>query len=475
MKKILCGLMMLFFKFVFKIYRSCQMMKFMMFRIIFKQFKIFNFVIRMIVVNVMNNFFRLKVSIEKFLHHQTMLKNITQMIRKGMIFAIHQNISFATTIDSTAFPRRTIFSRKLRKLFSFRPRVNSFMRFPQSFSPFLRKRWSFFSEKCKTNFSFMFFRFFSSFGQLTLPKRSTYTRTSFSTLKFRLMSFKTFITNNTLFKHSFSLFVLIIAFNIISCQSICYAAQWRHSTGESTILGSESAADIDSASYNDIVAPLDRLLSNYRLNCQIVYASASTLTVQSGAVTLSNSDGTIRLMQKNSADTTVSWSNLDTGSEAASSTYYLWAFVSTATDTDFSVCISTSSTTPSGKTYYRRLGSFYNDSSSNITNITNDEDLHIASVYDYGTSTSSYTNRAVNTIKICYGTIPSLANSGTAAITNLPFSSASSYIVTVGSSFTDHTHSGAFGGTLTKNSGSQFTLENGRGDTADYYWFAIGI
>ena len=51
---------------------------------------------------------------------------------------------------------------------------------------------------------------------------------------------------------------------------------------------------------------------------------------------------------------------------------------------DFDVCISTSSSAPTGKTYYAKLGSFYNDASGNITNITNDWDFQTGEVYDSG-------------------------------------------------------------------------------------------
>lgn len=253
----------------------------------------------------------------------------------------------------------------------------------------------------------------------------------------------------------------------------CYAAtQWMNGTGEHTILGSESAADIDSASYNNIVLPLDALLANYRLGAQIVYASASTLTVESGEVTLSSSDGSIRLMQTNAASTTVAWTDIDTGAEAASTTYYVWAFQATVDDADFDVTISTSSTAPSGKTYYRRLGSFYNDSSSNITNITNDEDKRIAEIRDYSTSTSAYTTRAATSVKMCYGTTTSVAGStGTFVITTLPFTSSSSYVVTVS---IVNTAGSTLSPKVVRDSGSQFTLTNLNGNALTFMWCAIG-
>ena len=163
---------------------------------------------------------------------------------------------------------------------------------------------------------------------------------------------------------------------LLICLSLTFPVypitQWRNGTGANSILGTENASDIDTVSYTNIVAPLDTMLSNYRQGCKIVYASASTITVEAGEVMLSNSGSTIRLMQQNTSNTTVTWSDIDTGSEATSTTYYLYAYQDTVSTTTFSVAISTSSSAPSGITYYKRLGSFYNDSNGNITRIVND-------------------------------------------------------------------------------------------------------
>ena len=209
--------------------------------------------------------------------------------------------------------------------------------------------------------------------------------------------------------------LLILAF---VCNANAIVA-WRNGTGENTILGSESASDIDSASYNNIVKPLDTMLSNYRRGCQISYASASTLTVAAGEIMLSNSDGSIRLMQKNTSATTVAWANIDTGAEASSTSYYLWAYMDTVSTTTFSVCISTSSIAPTGKTYYARLGSFYNDASGNITLIANDEPEE-AAVYDSGwfavALATSYTkSHSLGTTKLAYSVWYSASSDGSNA------------------------------------------------------------
>lgn len=149
------------------------------------------------------------------------------------------------------------------------------------------------------------------------------------------------------------------------------ATEWQKGTGEDVILGTENISDIDKISFENISDPLDRLLSNYRQGCALAYATAATITVQSGEITCSNAAGTIRRMRQNTSNTTVSWSDIDTGAEATSTTYYIYA-VSDADAVTFTCKISTSSTTPTGVTYYKKLGSFYNDSSGNITQISND-------------------------------------------------------------------------------------------------------
>lgn len=139
--------------------------------------------------------------------------------------------------------------------------------------------------------------------------------------------------------------------------------------------GTTSPADLDTNITENNNA-LDLALSGYAGGCKISYSTVAQLTVGAGGVVVSDSTGATRLMLANTAATTVTWSNIESGgSEAASTTYYVYAVGSATTDTVFTVTISTSSTTPTGVTYYKRLGSFYNDSSSNIINIQNDSQV----------------------------------------------------------------------------------------------------
>jgi hypothetical protein len=133
---------------------------------------------------------------------------------------------------------------------------------------------------------------------------------------------------------------------------------------------SESPSDI-STLVGENNAAIDLMLSTYT-NCKISYTSASAISVSAGGVMVSNSAGSIRLMLANTASTSVTFSDLDTEAEAASTTYYVYAIGSATTDTTFTCKISTSSTGPSTGTYYKRLGSFYNDADSNIQKVVDD-------------------------------------------------------------------------------------------------------
>jgi len=167
--------------------------------------------------------------------------------------------------------------------------------------------------------------------------------------------------------------------------------QWRNGTGAETPPGSTNPGDIDDVIYDNIVAPLDNLLADGRFGCKLAYASAATLTVGAGSIVLSNTADTVRLMARNLSATTVAWTDIDTGSEAASTTYYLYAIASAVSDTVFTVKISTSSSLPAEVTYYKRLGYFTNNSDSNISSIIDDgryETTLVGTIQMYGGSSA---------------------------------------------------------------------------------------
>ena len=100
------------------------------------------------------------------------------------------------------------------------------------------------------------------------------------------------------------------------------------------------------------------LLSLYIKGCDVEYKGVEDLYVRAGEMVVQDSGGNMRF-RKNAADLTVTWANIDAGGEAASTTYYVYA-VADAAGTAFTIKISTNATTPSGGTFYRKIGSFYN-------------------------------------------------------------------------------------------------------------------
>jgi len=135
--------------------------------------------------------------------------------------------------------------------------------------------------------------------------------------------------------------------------------------------GSDNSSTIDNfVGVNN--EAIDRLVSNYRQGSTLLYASAATITVEAGSVVCSNSAGTLRKFRTNTSSTTVAWTDIDTGSEATSTTYYVYD-IADADSANFTCKISASATSPTGATYYKKIGSFYNNSSGDIEQITNDD------------------------------------------------------------------------------------------------------
>ena len=141
------------------------------------------------------------------------------------------------------------------------------------------------------------------------------------------------------------------------------ADQWD----ETSPAGTTQLADID-ANLSVNFEAADRLLINYKRGFGLNYSSASAVAVLAGEIAIPNAAGTTIRWRRLSASTTAGWGDIDTGAEASSTTYYIYA----TADTDITgvvLKISTSSSAPSGATYYRLLGQFYNNSSSNITEV----------------------------------------------------------------------------------------------------------
>ena len=131
--------------------------------------------------------------------------------------------------------------------------------------------------------------------------------------------------------------------------------------------GSQNVSDIDTLQATNNAAQ-QRLLLNYKRGLGVNYSSANAVSVLTGEVSIANAAGSLIKMRSTTGATSVGWSDIDTGSEELSKTYYLYA----TGDTDISGMvfkISLSSSAPSGATYYRAIGQFYNNSSGNIEKV----------------------------------------------------------------------------------------------------------
>lgn len=124
---------------------------------------------------------------------------------------------------------------------------------------------------------------------------------------------------------------------------------------------------------------MDRVLKNYQRGARLTYKNASTITVTSGEVVCSKSDGTIRKLRANASSTDVTFASIDTGTEDSSTTYYVYAVADTDIE-GFTFLISESSSAPTGATYFKKLGSFVNNASSNITDISNLQEKNFGTI-----------------------------------------------------------------------------------------------
>lgn len=93
-----------------------------------------------------------------------------------------------------------------------------------------------------------------------------------------------------------------------------------------------------------------------------------------------------------------------------------------------------------------------------------------SSIKDYGTSASSSTVRKATAIKVAYGQFAFGAN-GSQAISNLSFSSSSTYAVSISSGYGVSTNEDI---RVSYDSGAQFTLYNDINRACTVGWIAIG-
>lgn len=96
----------------------------------------------------------------------------------------------------------------------------------------------------------------------------------------------------------------------------------------------------------------------------------------------------------------------------------------------------------------------------------------LSGVLDYGTSGSSSTARQATAIKVAYGTTTAITAGSTFSLTNLTFTSSSTYVVMA--SIADLNTSNGGNIAITYSSGSAFVITNNENVTHTVRWFAWG-
>lgn len=117
-----------------------------------------------------------------------------------------------------------------------------------------------------------------------------------------------------------------------------------------TFLGASGAAQAKNV---DVLSFLEATLPDMYLE----WKDANTVTVKAGRIFCKKADGSIRVLRKNAADVDVTFADIDTGSRATNTQYYIWA-VADASATTVTFKISASATTPTGVIVIGLVGKF---------------------------------------------------------------------------------------------------------------------
>lgn len=305
--------------------------------------------------------------------------------------------------------------------FTFRRKMNSFFILIPRYIPFFK---SAFWNKAQffpfIPWSLSFFKWSTSQHNLLLIKKAVFgvlKRIRLYILHLRLPLVKQK-------KIALSLTTIIISFLFLFCQEIFAIDEWT----KGSPAGTDSASDID-AKIQTNNAALDRLLYLERTNCAVMADTVATVTILPGTIAIPNSAGSVVRYRRNTSSISLSFSNLDTGSEAASTQYYIYANADGDTTT-FTGTISTSSSAPTGVTYYRQIGYLYNNSSSNITNVGNIKQgdvpniMKVTGTSDISTESTTFTDMTDMEIRfVCSGRPVEV-------IFNAPLDASSSLLVT---------------------------------------------
>ena len=170
-------------------------------------------------------------------------------------------------------------------------------------------------------------------------------------------------------------FLLVLFLGIILATNV-FAADindFIRGDGSDVVKGSDDPSDLDTLITNYLQDPLDKLLTEIIHGCTLTRTSATVITVSAGEVTCYNAAQTIKRMRRNTSTTTVNMAvagvgGIDSGSAEGASTWYSVYAVADADATTFTAICTEQGTAPSDVTYYRYIGSFYNDSGQDILN-----------------------------------------------------------------------------------------------------------
>ena len=93
----------------------------------------------------------------------------------------------------------------------------------------------------------------------------------------------------------------------------------------------------------------------------LTWVDADTIQASAGVVLCAKADNSIKVLRQNTSTTNITFSDIDAGARATNTTYYVYAN-GDASATTVTFKISSSSTTPTGITNLRRIGTFKTNS-----------------------------------------------------------------------------------------------------------------
>lgn len=147
---------------------------------------------------------------------------------------------------------------------------------------------------------------------------------------------------------------------------------WMEGTGADVYTGAaDSVSDIDTLLAASAINPLDRLLSTYINGFTLTFTDANTITVGIGEVVCS--DGSVQRWRKNTSTFTIDLSTNSVTSgvdvngdvDKASSWFHIYLNAD-ANATTATGCASLSEASPTGVTYFKYIGSVFNNSGQDM-------------------------------------------------------------------------------------------------------------